>query len=534
MNLNSNLANSGNFKKKVVFFKSQFWYKLLVFFVLLNYSCKTNQVNTPKTTDDGKIEFQFLQVNDVYEIAPLENGKIGGMARLATLNKKYKSENPNTLTILSGDFLSPTLIGTLKMDGRRINGKQMVDLMNRAGVDLVTFGNHEFDLNYPDLQLRLDESGFLWISSNVLQRNDTGELNRFFQIKNGEKSYVPDHFVWEIADRDGTKMKVGFFGLTLPTFPVPYVHYEDFYLEGRKAVQHLSRDCDVVIGVTHLERGQDSLLALQIQDVPLLMGGHEHENMLFKSGKTTVAKADANAKTAFIHRLSFDKKSKKIELKSELVQLDSTVALDAETTRYVENWQQILLDKIVEIVPNPSETIYHADPPLDALESHIRQKQTNFGAVVTEGIFRSSGQNTDGALMNAGGVRIDDYLRDDLTPVDIFRALPFGGKVLVVTLEGGFLKEVLDAGEASRGKGAYLQRYNFDYDAQNKTWKVAGKQIVENQHYRVAMIDFLMEGLDLPLLKKGVPGVIHIEYPQETDLNWDLRRAVIAFLKSKK
>ena len=87
----------------------------------------------PTSTDDGLIDITILQINDVYEIAPLEGGKIGGMARVATLRKKLLSENKNTYTVHAGDFLNPSLIGTLKYEGERIAGKQMVELMNATG-----------------------------------------------------------------------------------------------------------------------------------------------------------------------------------------------------------------------------------------------------------------------------------------------------------------------------------------------------------------------------------------------------------------
>ncbi|RME36456.1 MAG: hypothetical protein D6794_08475, partial [Deltaproteobacteria bacterium] len=96
----------------------------------------------PPATDDGRIAFQILQINDVYEIAPLPGDNLGGMARLKTLFDSLYNENPNTLFVVAGDFLSPSLLGSLKVDGERIAGRQMVEVMNHAGVDVVAFGNH--------------------------------------------------------------------------------------------------------------------------------------------------------------------------------------------------------------------------------------------------------------------------------------------------------------------------------------------------------------------------------------------------------
>ncbi|MFN0203690.1 MAG: bifunctional metallophosphatase/5'-nucleotidase, partial [Bacteroidia bacterium] len=74
----------------------------------------------------NEVNFTFLQVNDVYEIAPLEGGKLGGMARVASLKQALLKENPNTYLFLAGDFLSPSVIGTVKIRDEKVAGKQMV------------------------------------------------------------------------------------------------------------------------------------------------------------------------------------------------------------------------------------------------------------------------------------------------------------------------------------------------------------------------------------------------------------------------
>ena len=143
--------------------------------LFLASACSTSKLTTTTYGKaDGKVEWIFLQLNDVYEISPTENGKAGGMARVATIRQKLLNENPNTYTVMSGDFLSPSVIGTLKYEGKGIKGRQMVDVMNALGVNLVCFGNHEFDLDYVDLQARMDESKFEWISSNAFHQVGEG------------------------------------------------------------------------------------------------------------------------------------------------------------------------------------------------------------------------------------------------------------------------------------------------------------------------------------------------------------------------
>ena len=117
---------------------------LPVFALFFLYSCKLLEP-IPEEPFYGKgiVTVKFLQVNDVYEIAPLQGGKYGGMARVAYVRDSIKERNPNTFLFMAGDFLNPSLLGNLKKDGERIRGKQMVEVMNAMDFDLVTFGNHE-------------------------------------------------------------------------------------------------------------------------------------------------------------------------------------------------------------------------------------------------------------------------------------------------------------------------------------------------------------------------------------------------------
>jgi 2',3'-cyclic-nucleotide 2'-phosphodiesterase (5'-nucleotidase family) len=146
---------------------------IIVITLLINVACKTTRLTTA-TKDDGKIEVVLVQVNDVYEIAPVAGGKEGGMARVASLKKHYYQVNPNTFLVMCGDFLSPSVYNSLQYDGKRIRGAQMIEAMNAAGTDLAVFGNHEFDINENDLQDRINESEFTWVASNTFHKTNTG------------------------------------------------------------------------------------------------------------------------------------------------------------------------------------------------------------------------------------------------------------------------------------------------------------------------------------------------------------------------
>src|SRR5882672_10394039 len=101
---------------------------------------------------DCTVRVTLLQVNDVYQFAPVDEGTRGGLARLLTLKKAIQKESPNTLFLLSGDTISPSV------ESITYKGAQMIDAWNLAQLDYSTLGNHEFDFGPDVLRPRMLES----------------------------------------------------------------------------------------------------------------------------------------------------------------------------------------------------------------------------------------------------------------------------------------------------------------------------------------------------------------------------------------
>src|SRR6187549_479731 len=106
----------------------------------------------PQTANTAHIT--ILHVNDTYQFTPVESGTLGGLARVMTIKKEALKENPNTLFMLAGDTLSPSV------ETQTYRGVQMIDAWNALGLDYAVFGNHEFDLKTPELLQRMKESKF--------------------------------------------------------------------------------------------------------------------------------------------------------------------------------------------------------------------------------------------------------------------------------------------------------------------------------------------------------------------------------------
>ncbi|MFY7670854.1 bifunctional metallophosphatase/5'-nucleotidase [Tenacibaculum sp. MEBiC06402] len=497
--------------------------KNIVFLIVLVIltSCKSDSTSTFK--------FTIIQLNDVYEISPIQGGKFGGMARVETLHKELLKENPNTMLVLAGDFLNPSLLGTIKVNGERVRGKQMVEVMNAMNFDLVAFGNHEFDLSYQNLQSRLNESKFDWICSNVYH-NLNGEKKSFGKIIEGKKKEINQTFIKEFNFGSKT-FKVGFISVCIPSNPKSYVTYTDIFEEARKSYTELKDKTDIVLGLTHVKLEDDIKIAEMLPDIPLIMGGHEHTNKYEKVGNSLITKADANAKTVYVHKFEFNSTTKKLNFNSELITIDESIKADKEVGAVVSKWENILNSEIKEIIENPNEIIYTTETPLEARDTPVRSIQTNMGEIVAESMSNAYDNKVDCAFVNGGSIRIDDVLSGEISAVDIFRVLPYGGPVLKVKLKGELLKEVLDYGEKSSGTGAYLQRYNISF--KNDMWFVQNEPIDKNKIYSVATSDYLLKGFDIPFLKPSNSQVIEVYVPTKEEQASDVRKSVITFLKTK-
>ncbi len=495
-------------------------FKLLLAFLVLLSSC---------STDDGKISFTLLQLNDVYEISSIQGGKFGGMARVETLHQELLAKNKNTLLVMAGDFLNPSLIGTMKHNGVRVRGKQMVEVMNAMNFDLAAFGNHEFDLSQKDLQKRLNESNFPWISSNVFNRTkDT--IIPFNQVINGQKTSIRGSFIKEITDNDGTKLKIGFISVCIPSNPKDYVLYKDMFSSIQKEYEFIQKEVDIVIGLTHVKIEHDREIAKLLPNIPLIMGGHEHDHKNEMIGNVKITKADANAKSAYIHSITYNKNTKESQVSSVLKIIDTTIVDDNKVKLVVEKWMNIMNSQIAKIVENPYDIIYNSKIPLDGRDIPIRSQQTNLGNLIAKSMVFSYDNDVDCSLVNGGSIRIDDQLIGDINSVDIFRVLPYGGPVLKVKMKGSLLKQVIEFGENSSGSGAYLHRANIEINKGNIFIK--NKKLIDSKVYSIAVSDYLMKGLDIPFLNSDHPDVISVYTPNLSETSSDIRKGMILYLKS--
>lgn len=447
------------------------------------------------------IKVTLLQLNDVYEITPVEGDRWGGLARVATLRQALLADNPNTFTLLAGDFLSPSALGTAKVDGEPLAGAQVVAALNTMGLDFVTFGNHEFDVKEAQLLARLEESNFQWISGNVARAN--GEP--FPGVLPAKILAVPGE--------QGGLLSIGIIGTTLRSNPADYVAYGEPIAALQQQVDELGDRVDITIALTHLSLSQDQQVAAEIPEVDLIMGGHEHENIQQwrfdpVSGQaegcpdqpTPILKADANARTVYVIDLLFDTETKCFEISTRLQPVTAALADEPATAKVVNAWVEKGFAGFRSSGFEPGELVAVYPQPLDGLEASVRNRPTGLTELIAEAMLTAAGAETDLAIFNSGSIRIDDVLPPgQITQYDVIRMMPFGGKVLTVEMSGELLGQVLNQGVANKGTGGYLQTANVQWDEGSQQWNIAGQALEATATYQVAINDFLMSGRETGL-----------------------------------
>lgn len=467
---------------------------------------------------DSVVPITLIHLNDVYEITPVSGGREGGLARVATLRKQLLAENPNTFMLLAGDLFSPSALGTANVDGERLAGRQTVSVMNAIGLDFMTFGNHEFDLNQERFLKRLAESEFTWFSSNVFDANG--------QPFPG----VAKNHILTVTDDKGQEVRIGLFGLTLGSNPQDYVTYTDPFAAAAEQVAEFRGQVDILIGLTHLAVEDDTKLSQQFPEIDLIIGGHEHENMRVEPGPglAPVFKADANARTVYIHRLLYDTAGGELEINSRLQPVTDAIPDDPEALQVVNQWTELGFEGFRASGFNPEQIITRVDIALDGLEASVRNKPTELTQIIATAMLNAA-PGAELSIYNGGSIRIDDIIPPgSLTEYDVIRILPFGGETVSVEMTGTLLKQVLDQGRANAGNGGYLQTANVATDGSGN-WFISGEPLAETRAYLVAINDFLLTGNEqgLDYLTPDNSGLKVLE------THGDIRKATIEQLKAE-
>ncbi len=475
--------------------------KVSFIFVLLLFFSSTILAQTTRVT--------ILHVNDVYQFAPVDGGKRGGLARILTLKNQIKKENPNLIFTLGGDTLSPSV------ETRTYKGAQMIDAWNALGIDYAVFGNHEFDIKTAELLERIKESQFTWLGANVFDTRS----NKIF-------AETPPFVI-----KDFGGIKVGIIGLLLPetketSSMESFLTVKDYCETAKDLVPKMrAAGANAVIGLTHLFMAQDKKLA-GCACFDLILGGHEHTLLQSSSNGTPIFKMTADARELGRFNLNFDAKTKKLtSIDWEIIPVTDATE-DAKEFAWVFEKYKPLLEKL-------SVKVGETSVELDALSLSNRTKETNIGNFIADS-YRNA-VDADIGFVNGGSIRADlTYAPGVLTKRDVLSILPFNNPVVKVEITGKLLKEILEHGVARSAAGEdnepgrfpQVSGIKFSFDTTKPVGSrvmeifVGGKRVVDDAVYTLATSDFLVSkgGDGYTMFAKGKVLTDAATAPKDSDL----------------
>lgn len=404
--------------------------------------------SAPAATMEGKTV--ILHTNDVH-------GAVEGYAYITALKADYEAKGAEVILVDAGDYSQgTTYVSTTK-------GADAVAMMNAAGYNVATLGNHEFDYGYAQLKENMAKAGFKVLCADVFNADGTTifDANYTYTTKSG--------------------VKVGFFGMETPETQtkanpalikgLTFATGDAFTKAAADQVAAL-KDADVVICLAHLGVDAESKpytsydLYSAVKGIDFIIDGHSHTVM----DKGANGEPIQSTGTAFenIGVIVIDDATKKIESNS-LFAVDENTAKD-ET---VAAAAKVIVDRVDAeygaVFAKSEVELNGAKAP-----NGNRDGETNNGDLITDAMVWKVLQNKDGltvdtdhvvAITNGGGIRAAIKV-GDITKKDINTVLPFGNTVAVVYITGAQLLEALEASTYSMPIGGFPQvsGINFTID----------------------------------------------------------------------
>lgn len=370
----------------------------------------------------------LLQINDVYTALPIDGGKTGGLARVATLKKSIAGEGRKVELILCGDFLSPSIASSV------FKGRQMIEALSATGIDLCILGNHEFDFGPDVMKQRMSEAKFTWLVSNVFDAGSGQPIGNYPTLL--------------LREYGGTK--VGYFGICLNGDEISRdrrtgIRIDDPLTTGEKLVAELKRQgAEVIVAITHLDYADDRRLAKLCPDIDIILGGHEHAASTTWVGRTLISKADSDARTAARIDILPGGAGERPEIQYELVAINESIAEDPVTAKVAHDFED-QLGMALEVEVGFTHT------PLDAIADHVRSGESNLGNLLADAMREDTG--TEIAIINAGSIRSNKiFPTGPLRMKDLVAIHPFGGTVCIVSGPGSMIIEMLNHGVGRLGE----------------------------------------------------------------------------------
>ena len=411
-----------------------------------------------------KADVTILYTNDVHTYIDNKSPK-PTYAAIAALKKSIEDTGRDVLLVDAGDHIQGTAYGSMD------DGATIIELMNEAGYDLATPGNHEFDYGMARAKAVLREADFPYVSCNWV------DLRTGFNV-------LPSVKFFFVGGR-----KIAFVGVTTPetfTKSTPAYFMNDAqtkYIydilggeDGQKlydAVQEAIDKAefwgaDTIIGLGHLGVDPSSSpwtseeVIAHTHGFTAFIDGHSHTVMANKQVTDASGKAVTLTQTG-----SYFKNIGKMTvgadgtITTELI--DTYEGLDAAVAATASNWIGAVDDMLGEEIAVGDTKFYINDPATG--KRRIRSGETNLGDFVADGIYTYFNEieelHCDIAIMNGGGIRTD-VEAGPWSFKTCKTVSPFGNVACLMSVTGQQIQDALEfgarfAGAEGKENGGFLQ-----------------------------------------------------------------------------
>ncbi len=436
-----------------------------------------------------QVRLTILHFNDVYEISPVSGGLQGGLARVAALRQQLLAANPNTLTTFGGDLYNPSGLGKAVVEGEPLAGKQSVAVMNRVGVDYMTFGDHELNTVTPtQFAERLAATEFKLVSSNIF--DPTGQP---FAV--GQQMVKPYDRV-TINNEGSPPLRVGIIGLTKPIRLAQVEHRHIEWTEAASsAIAALQGQADILLALTHQPLAMDEALAAQFPMIDVILGGDDHEAVRQQTENGVIYKADSNARRVWVVELMYDTETGQVVITDRCQPITADLPDEPQTQAEITRWVNVGYEAFRAEGWEPTAIVASTSVDLDGLESSVRHQRTTLTDLITTTMQQVS-PTAELAIICSWAIRLDDYIPAGaaVTVYDILRMFHDDSPIYTVKVTGDFLQEVLEFGKIRAGSGSYLltsPNVTCQQVGQQTDWFINKHPLEPTKEYLVAMADDL-------------------------------------------
>ena len=411
-----------------------------------------------------KADVTILYTNDVHTYIDNKSPK-PTYAAIAALKKSIEDTGRDVLLVDAGDHIQGTAYGSMD------DGATIIELMNEAGYDLATPGNHEFDYGMARAKAVIQEANFPYVSCNWV------DLRTGFNV-------LPSVKFFFVGGR-----KIAFVGVTTPetfTKSTPAYFMNDAqtkYIydilggeDGQKLYDAVQKaidkaefwGADTIIGLGHLGVDPSSSpwtseeVIAHTHGFTAFIDGHSHTVMANKQVTDASGKAVTLTQTG-----SYFKNIGKMTVGADgtiTTELINTYeGLDAAVAATASNWISAVDDMLGEEIAVGDTKFYINDPATG--KRRIRSGETNLGDFVADGIYTYFNEieelHCDVAIMNGGGIRTD-VEAGPWSFKTCKTVSPFGNVACLMSVTGQQIQDALEfgarfAGAEGKENGGFLQ-----------------------------------------------------------------------------